>query len=369
VRIGVGVNNERDAQYPTFRGYVAGSYSNLWGTGRGIHLRVEPKYSTKPDISYLENRTTLSYLEPYVFNVRNRGRINLVRDQSFFDYTQPGGDAIIQEENSVGFLLEKDLSRTLKLTTTVYSFANQLQFNRRTHETLQTQNIAKTGPLLEFDTRDNIPNPTKGVYTFANVEYSDPAIGSSDDPTQTIKFVKTNASFSFYQQLFGKHDLVWANSLRGGYLSNLSDAPNSGVPSQEDFFLGGRATIRGFDANDLERIPNRIDLGVDSLSKFKMTSDSYYYLIKSEFRIPLFKSGFGPVGMVVFYDGGAVLLSQITLPDPYRDSAGFGLRIETPVGPLNFELGFKLDRRLLQVGTPYDIRESPWAFHFSIGSF
>lgn len=365
VRVGIGANNEREL---TFRGYVAASYSNLNGTGRGLHLRVEPKYSTEPRISYLENRTTLSYLEPYVFNVRNRGRINLVRDQSFFDYI--GNDAIIQEENSIGFLLEKDLSRTLKLTTTIYNFANQLQWNRRTKETIKTQNIAKVGPLLELDLRDNIANPTKGIYTFVNLEYSDPAIGSSQDISQTIHFVKTNASFSFYQQMFGKRDLIWANSLRAGYLANLSNASNSGVPSQEDFFLGGRATIRGFDANDLERIPNRIDLGVDSLANFRMTSDSHYYLVKSEFRIPVYRNfALGPLGFVIFYDGGAVILSQMELPDPYRDAAGFGIRIETPVGPLNLEIGWKLDRRLLQVGTPSDTRETPWAFHFSIGSF
>ncbi|MES2965362.1 MAG: BamA/TamA family outer membrane protein, partial [Bdellovibrionota bacterium] len=366
VRIGIGANNEQEL---TFRGYVAASYSNLNGTGRGLHLRIEPKYSTEPRISYIENRTTLSYLEPYVFGIRNRGRVNLVRDQSFFGYTGTA-DAIIQEENSVGFLLEKELSRTLKLTTTVYSFANQLQFNRRTKDTLSTQNIAKTGPLLEFDTRDNIANATKGVYTFINAEYSDPAIGSSQDATQTIHFAKTNASFSFYQQLFGKRDLIWANSLRGGYLANLSNASNSGVPSQESFFLGGRATIRGFDANDLERIPNRIDLGIPSLANFRMTSDSHYYLIKSEIRFPLWRnSPVGQLGGVFFYDGGAVILSQLELPDPYRDAAGFGLRLETPVGPINLEIGWKLDRRLLQVGTPSDIRESAWAFHFSIGSF
>ncbi|MEK7357119.1 MAG: BamA/TamA family outer membrane protein, partial [Bdellovibrionota bacterium] len=368
VRVGLGVNNEL---LLTFRGYLSVSYANLNGTGRGLHLRLDPKFSTEPSISYLENRTTLSYLEPYVFNVRNRGRVNLVRDQRFSGYTA-NRDAIILEENSIGFLLEKDLSRTTKVTYTAYSFANQLQFNRRTKDTIKTQNIAKTGPLIEYDIRDNPGSATKGIYAFLNAEYSDPAIGSSQDITQTIHFMKTNASFSFYQQMFGKRDLVWANSLRGGYLANLSNASNSGVPSQESFFLGGRAPIRGFAAHDLERIPNPIDLGVPTLSDFRMTSDSHYYLVKSEVRFPIYRNfALGPLGGVLFYDGGAVILSQLELPDPYRDAAGIGLRVDTPVGPLSLELGFKLDRRLLQVGTngASDIRESEWAFHFSIGTF
>jgi outer membrane translocation and assembly module TamA len=57
-------------------------------------------------------------------------------------------------------------------------------------------------------------------------------------------------------------------------------------------------------------------------------------------------------------------------PDPYRDSVGVGVRIATPVGPVNLEVGWKLDRRLIQVNPHgYDVRETPWAFHFSIGTF
>ena len=365
-KFGFGFNNERQL---TLRGYAAINYSNLYGTGRGISLRVDPKYSTEPRISYLENKTTLSYIEPYIFNDRNRGRVSLVRDQSFYDYNA-NGDAIIQEENSVGFLLERDLTRHSKLTFTAYNFANQLQFIRRTHETISTQNIAKTGPLVEFDYRDHPFYPSKGSYSFVNLEYSDPLIGSSEDSTQSIKFIKTNASVSVYNKLFHVDDLVWANSFRAGYLANLSPASTAGVPSQEAFFLGGRTTIRGFDATELERIPNKIDLGVDQLGKFKVTSDSYFYLVKTEIRFPLYKNFFlGPLGGTVFYDGGAVLLSQLDLPDPYRDAAGIGIRVSTPVGPLNLEIGWKLDRRLLKAQQPYDIRESPWAFHFSIGSF
>jgi outer membrane protein assembly complex protein YaeT len=361
--LGLGINNE---QQLTFRGYLGLAYRNLNGTGRGAVFRVDPKYSTDPRISYIEHRIALSYLEPFIFGNRNRGRINVVRDLSFSGFDK-SSDALIQEENSVGFLLEKDLTPKIKLTYTAYNFANQLRFNRSTNAIIETQNIAKTGPLVEFDYRDDVFFPAKGTYSFLNLEYSDPALGSTSEKDFAIHFVKTTASFTYYQSLFKRTDFVWANSVRGGYLSNLSGKTKGGVPAQEAFFLGGRSTIRGFDSSDIDRFPNYMDLGVErGLSDFKVTSDSEFYLIKSEIRFPIYKNFFiGPLGGVLFYDGGAVLLAQKDLPDPYRHSAGIGLRIATPVGPLNLEYGWKLDPRTY--GS--DLKESPGAFHFSIGSF
>ncbi len=79
-------------------------------------------------------------------------------------------------------------------------------------------------------------------------------------------------------------------------------------------------------------------------------------LFKSEVRFPLW----GNIGGSVFYDGGLVKISQLTFEDNYRDAVGFGLRYITPVGPVNAEIGFKLDKK------PY---EDPVRFHLSVGSF
>jgi outer membrane protein insertion porin family len=375
VTLGVGINDEHDL---TYRGYLGLAYRNIYGTGRALSFRVDPKYSSDSRISFLENREAISYLEPYILGGNNRGRVNLVRDQSFIGFSDSiKTKAVIQEENALGFLVERDLTRHIKLTYTAYNFSNIYQFDRYTHQTIETLNIAKFGPLVEFDYRDNAFNPTHGSFSSINLEYSDPIIGSSDDSTQTIQFFKTSGSVTLYQPLNKKHSFIWANSVRGGYLANLSSKLNSGVPGQEDFFLGGRSTIRGFDSRDEERIPNRFHLGHggdnDTLTNFRMTSDSEFFLVKTEFRFPLFKSESWDVGGTFFYDGGAVLLVQPGVDDssPYRDSAGFGIRVATPVGPLNLEIGYKLNRRIAVVSSDHqtDNWESPWAFHFSIGSF
>ncbi|RYZ63762.1 MAG: outer membrane protein assembly factor, partial [Proteobacteria bacterium] len=259
--IGAGVNNERDL---TFRGYLGLAYRNLGGTGRGIVFRVDPKYSTDPNIAYLENRITLSYIEPFIFNNRNVGRINLIRDQSYFGIEKDTSRTIMLETNSIGFILEKEVLKNLKVTYTAYNFANQREFYRDNKDARKTLNIAKTGPLFEFDNRNDVFFPSKGAYSFLNLEYSDPLLGSSANNNITIQFAKANAGYTWYQKLSKNSDWVWASSVRGGYLKNLSRKDNSGVPGQEDFFLGGRTTIRGFDASEQERIPNNYDLNVSS---------------------------------------------------------------------------------------------------------
>lgn len=360
---GVGVAYDRDW---LFRGYAGVAYRNLQGTGRAASIRADPSYSTDPKISYLEYKITLSYLEPYILRDRNKGRLNLVRDVRFKEIDSDN-KAIILAKNEIGLNIERDLTKQLKLTYTAYNLSSQSEFDRSNPDLIKrTQNIAKTGPQIEFDTRDNVFYPTKGLYAQIGFEYADPILGSSEDAAQSIKFSKVSASISVPYRIFGSPNLIFASSVRSGYLANLSTLPQGGVPDQEAFFLGGRSTLRGFQPTgsslDLERVPNLTQLGKANLRDFYVTTDSYYYLLKAELRFPVY----GEIHGALFYDGGAVLLSQIHLEDSYRDSFGFALRYKFPGGIVaGLEYGKKLNRKNWHpVGY-----ESPEAWHISIGTF
>lgn len=360
---GAGIAHDRNFQ---FRGYVGVAYRNINGTGRAVSARFDPSYQTDPKISYLEQKITLSYLEPYVFGDRNKGRVNLVRQLEFFEVDSEDR-TIIQEKNELGLQVERDITKYLKLTLTAYNFSTLTQFDRSTNVEKLTQNIGKTGPLIEYDSRDNVFYPTTGLYASLGAEYSDPYLGSSEDIAQSIRFAKVSASISQPYRLGRSPNFIFATSIRAGYLTNLSDLPQGGVPAQEAFFLGGRSTIRGFQpsgaAFDLERIPNLVQLGKANLRDFYVTSDSYYALIKAELRFPLI----GDIQGAFFYDGGAVMLSQIRLDDPYRDSFGVAIRYKFAGGIVaGLEYGKKLNRKNWGVGRGY---ESPEAYHLSIGTF
>lgn len=348
--LGAGATNERGL---TLRGYTSVGYRNLLGTGRGISLRLEGNYNVT-DIRYLEHRIVLGYLEPYLFGSRYRGRINVTRSTTVSDYQLRQ----VSEVKSTTYSIEKDFTSHILGVWDVWSLATIRDFgvdNSYPYPT-KTQEIATTGPNLDLDFRDNPFNPTKGTFTRWNAEYSSPDIGS----TKTIEYWRSTLSFTYYQSVgtFQDQPVVWANQVRGGYLKNLSTSELEGIPwDKKGFTLGGQSTLRGYEAGTQEVFPNRQDLGLSANDRtYYLRTDSTMYLLKSELRFPVY----GNLGGAVFYDGGSVQISGIKFEDSYRDSTGFGIRYNTPVGPLSLEWAWKLDARP---------SEDPWRFHLSIGTF
>ena len=124
------------------------------------------------------------------------------------------------------------------------------------------------------------------------------------------------------------------------------------LPASERFFTGGDTTIRGF-ALDSVGVPATI-----TPKGFPIGGDAAI-ILNAELRTPVY----GPVGAVLFADGGNVFVraSDLSLTN-LRGSLGFGVRYRSPIGPIRIDLGFKLDRRV--IGTALEPR---YAIHFSIG--
>lgn len=360
VKLGMGVTNEREL---TVRGYVAGGYDNIAGTARAVSARAELNLNVT-DIQFPENQITLGYLEPYIFGRSLKGRVNLVRSQQLFSVDDQKDEVTLIEQNDLNLLLEKEFTDHFSLIYGVYKLSLQRTFERDDKFEELRDSVAKTGPVFEWDYRDDKFNPRQGSFSRLTFDYADPSLGSSS----TIKFLKSTARFSHYFPLLNKK-IVFVNSLRSGYAKNLSEKDGSGIPVLEAFFLGGQSTVRGFDAFEdssgfSERFPNERELNPDNDPEFDVETDfvipkeSYFGLFKSEIRFPIH----GSLQGALFYDGGFVAVQGFEFDDIYRDSVGFGLHFITPVGPVNFEMGFKLDRKK-------QFNESKSRFHFSIGSF
>lgn len=352
---GIGVNTEFDL---TARGYLGVGYRNLGGTARALTGRLELKRVA--DINLMDHKITAGYLEPYLLNSRTRGRVNLTRSYNIKKRDVANNQVIAAEGNELELLLEREFSRHLKITWNLWSIAYERQFEIAEKQEESSQIIATVGPTLELDYRDNPFNPTTGTFTRFNSEYSDPVLGS----TNYIRYVRTNAAFTHYQRL-GSPRLVWANSVRGGYIKNLDNEAEEheyakrGVPESRLFFLGGRSSIRGFNQSE---IPQH-SLLAPADKVFYLATESTFYLLKSEVRFPIY----GDLGGVLFYDGGAVdIIGEVMGHQPYqaeyRDAAGIGIRYNTPVGPVSAEYGYKLNRKKNQ-------GETEGRFHLSIGTF
>jgi outer membrane protein assembly complex protein YaeT len=366
-RFGAGVNNERNL---TLRGFTGISYNNLRGTGRAISTRVELK-SNVAEVKYLEHEITAGYLEPFLLGTRTRGRVNLTRSEHVFEYESDHQLTRITTSERLDLLAERDITRYTKLTWKTWSLELRREWERQGRciptdgspfngdpikcpaDTLQ---IATIGPTLDIDYRDNPFLPTRGSFTRFVLDYSRPDLGSSNG----VEFYRAEGNFTHYTRINSPR-WVWANSLRGGYLRNLSDENESGVPTSYAFLLGGIYTVRGFDsASDNERIPKNSEFPVARGNQKLIQTNSQYYLVKSELRFPLV----GEHGGVLFYDGAEVRVSGVHFKRPYRDAVGFGYRYNTPVGPLALDLAFKINPERKE-----EPREDIFRFHLSIGTF
>lgn len=342
--LGAGATNERDL---TLRGYTGVAYRNLYGTGRGVSARVDTKYNVA-GIQYPELKGTLGYVEPYLFNARVRGRINLTRQRTVTDYETTQ----ISELTETTYSIERDFTSHVFGSYTVWSLATIEDFflddSKARGGVKSNLDIASTGPSLDLDYRDNPFNPTRGHLSKFSVEFSSPKIGSD----RIDEFWKANASFTYYSKL-GTSGVGWVNSLRFGFLESLSGGVDGGIPyDKKGFILGGRSTLRGYEAGTSDVFPNSTDLGS---TQYRLLTRAKMGLIKSEFHVPVY----GKMDGILFYDGGSVRIDGLDFADSYRDSAGVGIRYNTPVGPFNLEFGWKLDQRP---------GESPYRFHISMGS-
>lgn len=341
-QMGVGVTNERDF---TVRGYLGAGYRNLWGTGRGISFRTDASYNVT-DVKYFENRFTFGYLEPFLFDTRYKGRFNLTRSNTITDFENKRATLTVQQTWSV----EKDFTSHITGVWDAYSRASSEDFNIKGDRKKVELEIASTGVTFDFDYRDNLVRPRKGHQSRLNVEYGAPWLGS----TKTISYVRSSASFTNYTSFY-KERLTWANGFRYGHLQNINDRADGGVPyDKKGFYLGGPSTIRGFDPTR-EAFPDTDLLNTNLQNKLKRQTQMY--LFRSTFSYPIW----GIIDGTIFYDGGEVQVGGLDLGFGYRHSAGVGVLINTPVGPLNLELGFKLGKLYKD--------EVPSVFHLSFGSF
>lgn len=129
----------------------------------------------------------------------------------------------------------------------------------------------------------------------------------------------------------------------------------------ERLFAGGASSHRGFGERDLA--PAAIGEFEGDLRSIPYGGGALL-LAGIEARIPITTFRTMPVGGVVFLDGGDVTekVSQLDLADLHW-ALGGGLRLDTIVGPVRADLGFRLNR----MGGTNPEPQSTFAFHLSLG--
>jgi outer membrane protein insertion porin family len=190
-------------------------------------------------------------------------------------------------------------------------------------------------PTLIRDTQDNRFRPTQGGVSGLRGQLAGGPLGGEN---------------SFYRFFLGHRQYypVWTDrviAMGNGQIGYADGFAGKELPAFERLFLGGARTVRGFDFREVgpKDAEGRPLGGHASL------------LFNFELQFP-FIAG---LRAVAFFDAGQVYQKHgVFDPTELRTSAGAGLRILSPLGPISMDWGFKLDPRP---------GESASEFHFSIG--
>jgi outer membrane protein insertion porin family len=189
------------------------------------------------------------------------------------------------------------------------------------------------------DTRDKPLDAHRGILQTLDFGITPKAFGSS------AGFARFLGQMAYYRQI--RPSLVWANNVRLGLAKPFG---GNLIPLSERFYSGGAASLRGFPVNGAG--PQRtVQVCNDPNNPSPSTctnilvpvGGNQLFIFNSELRfpIPLMKG----LGGVLFYDGGNVYerigFSRFFID--YSNTIGFGLRYDTPVGPIRIDLGHNLN--------------------------
>lgn len=210
-------------------------------------------------------------------------------------------------------------------------------------------------PSLMWSNVDNIINPRSGSTALVS------CLSMFDIASQTGLF-KVLGEYSLYIPCTPR--TVFAVRTRCGHVFNRKY--NELLPIDR-FYLGGANTIRGYDRDycpplGLLAKPVQADgvaLPEEADGMWRYVSQGGRTMVNCNFemRFPIYSQFEG----AVYFDTGVLVKDSIDdVADNMLGGVGFGLRYNTPIGPLRFDIAFKLDRK-------YPDFESPYVWYLTLG--
>ncbi len=330
---------------------------NFLGKGQLVKFKVET--------GGRRDTYTLTFREPYLFDRELSGTVNLfnqVRDFGVYEEKRTGGDMILGKsfgeyvKGSISYTIEtleiSDLDQLVRLidpatglvtTDETVGVLTQSVDPRVPLQVIRQEALGETltsalGFSVSRDTRDFFFDPKEGGRDSVSFEYAGTVLGGDNAYYKVI--VDSSRFFPlWWDHIFSLHG-------RFGFAEGLDGKE---IPLGERFFVGGINTVRGFDFG--EAGPRAPDIPGDPLAtpptgpiRGEILGGNKEAYFNFEYLIPIVKEA--KVKLLLFYDYGAAFDEgeQITLSG-MRESAGYGIRWISPVGPLRLEWGHNLNPR------------------------
>jgi outer membrane translocation and assembly module TamA len=151
-----------------------------------------------------------------------------------------------------------------------------------------------------------------------------------------------------------------------------------GVPISEKFTAGGDTTHRAYaldllgticlDPTNAQCVANATLIQIpnsDGTFTVAPIGGNALFLLNAEYRFPII----GPLGGTVFFDAGNTFAKTTISFGDLRYGVGTGVRYLSPLGPVRFDLGYKLKRQIIgfDAKTGAAILEKPFAYFITLG--
>ncbi|MFW5855744.1 MAG: BamA/OMP85 family outer membrane protein [Bacillota bacterium] len=290
-------------------GYVNVREENLLGRGQTLSLSSE---FSKKDTTY-----SLNFEEPWVMGTPTSFGISLYNQSSRgSSYLEEDGEEYSYDRDRKGgnLSLGHPLTEMWQGTVTFKAENTKINYDEEDIDDEESR-VRSLGFEVDRDTTNHPFNPTEGAIDIFSSEFAGGVLGGTD------QFVKLNADFRRFYPAFLDDD-AWALRMKTGLGTD-------DIPTSDKYRLGGANTLRGYD---------NIFYGNNML------------LGQVEYRYPIVDKITG----VVFVDGGNTWdkRDEMTLND-LNYSAGLGARMNTPLGQLKLDYGWRED--------------GGGKFHFNIG--
>ena len=346
------------------RGFFDVGRRNIGGKNRSADLYTrlglrprDPAEGTgkSSPFGFSEYRVAGTYREPRAIGLNADLFLTAAAEQgvrSTFNFARKGINVEVARRLAPGV---RASARYAFGTTRTFDEKLSIEDQARIDRVFPKVRLSGFGGAITRDTRDDVLDPERGTFFSGEGTVAARALGGQ------VGFMKTYTQGFWFRRLPTHRRTVLAARLAIGLADgfprsvpslSLEGQPVSvtveDLPASERFFAGGDTTIRGFPLDSVGA-PNTI-----TPSGFPRGGNALL-LMNGELRLSVWRD----LGAAFFLDGGNVYdrVSQVDLGE-LRGSAGFGLRYKSPIGPIRFDVGFKIDRRAT---------EPPRAFHFSIG--
>lgn len=201
------------------------------------------------------------------------------------------------------------------------------------------RSVLVTTPSISYDSRDSFIIPKKGLYSSFSVDIYKGLEKLGTSPDDVLRF---RLDTRYFLTPFEK--ITFALRANTGYIMPYGSTSKADIHDDHMFYSGGTSSVRGFKENMLAFDESRDPVG--GLFSLNAAFEVRYAL---GFNFEL--TGFFDVGQVddLTDDSGST---------GFRSTVGAGLRYMTPIGPVGFLYGHKLDK---------EENEDAGRLHFSLG--